>query len=315
MQTKFKNLQTLLDFFKDEETCKAYYEQARWGGNVACPHCGSLKVYRTNRGFKCGEKVCYKKFSITVGTIFENSKIGLRTWFAAMYLCTTSKKGISSLQLAEQLGITQKTAWFVLSRIRTMLAENSNEPLTGTVEIDETFVGGSDINRHVSKKIKRSPISRKFDEKIETPKTVVLGILQRDGNVRTFVVPNTLGATLNPIMRANVETNSRIITDGWKPYRELKDKYNHVPVKGHTGVRSYITYGDKHTNNIEGFWSILKRGIYGIYHQVSPKHLHRYCNEFGYRYNNRQLTGIERFENAVKKVSDTRITYKVLIGK
>lgn len=142
MESQFKNLQQLLDFFKDEETCKTYYEQKRWGGNVACPHCGSLKIYRTNRGFKCAEKLCAKKFSVISGTIFENTKIGLHLWFAAMYLISTSKKGVSSLQLAEQLGITQKTAWFINHRVRSMLTDSCNEEFQDVVQIDEIFVGG-----------------------------------------------------------------------------------------------------------------------------------------------------------------------------
>jgi len=154
MSAPFKNLQQLFDHFRDEQTCIAYYEQLRWGGKPVCPHCASEKVYRTNRGFKCGNKDCRKKFTVTVGTIFENSKIKLRTWFAATYLVSTSKKGISSVQLATQLGITQKTAWFVLHRIREMLKEKtSSKPLSGMVEADETYVGGKNKNRHADKKV------------------------------------------------------------------------------------------------------------------------------------------------------------------
>ena len=155
MESQFKNLQQLLDFFNDEETCKAYYEEKRWGGNPACPNCGNAgKIYRTNRGFKCGDKTCHKKFTVISGTIFENTKIGLRVLFAAMYLISTSKKGVSSLQLAEQIGITQKTAWFVNHRIRLMLKDDGNGgKFEGEVQADETWVGGKNKNRHADKKI------------------------------------------------------------------------------------------------------------------------------------------------------------------
>jgi len=306
MQTQFKTLTQLLDFFKDEETCKKYYEFQRWGGNVACPHCGSLKVYRTNRGFKCGEKECYKKFSLTVGTIFENSKIPLRTWFAAMYLCTTSKKGISSVQLSEQLGITQKTAWFVLSRIRTMLADNSNEPLTGEVEVDETYVGGKDYFKHKSKKSKGTGM---------VEKSPMVGFKQRDGKIVLRVVDKGAAntATIAPLVRQHVCTSAILITDGFGAYRAVGKEYKAHEIVNHT-AGEYVR-GKFHTNNMEGFWAIMKRGIYGIYHSVSHKHLHRYCNEFSYRYNTREVSAVERFQASLQKVSDTRITYKGLIGK
>lgn len=308
MESQFKNLEQLLDFFKDEETCKAYYEQKRWGGNPACPHCGNAgKIYRTNRGFKCGDKTCLKKFSVISGTIFENTKISLRTWFAAMYLISTSKKGISSLQLAEQLGITQKTAWFVNHRIREMLKENSGEKLQGQVQADETFVGGLNANRHKDKKIDK--------EDSYSGKTPVVGLIQPNGKVRTFVVKDTSANSLHPIMVENVAEGSTLVTDAHKAYLGLTGRYTHVSVKHVDGEYVVKINGVKfHTNNIENFWSIFKRGIIGIYHFVSAKHLQRYCTEFGYRFNHRDLTGVSKFEIALGSCDQKRLTYSKLIA-
>ncbi len=310
MQSQFTNLQTLLDFFKDEETCKAYYAEKRWNGNVVCPHCNHDKVYTTNRGYKCANKECHKKFSVTVGTIFENSKIPLRTWFASMFLISTSKKGISSLQLAEQLGITQKTAWFVLHRIREMLKDNSDEQLDGNIEVDETYVGGKNKNRHYDKKVPNSQGRSSAD------KTPVVGLLQRDGKIRTFVVKNTDAETLHTIMGEHVSENSTVITDAYRAYYGLEARYTHVTVK-HENGGYLVKIGNEtfHTQNIENFWSIFKRGIIGIYHFVSVKHLQRYCTEFGYRYNERELTGIEKFNLGLTKCSNARITYNQLTEK
>jgi transposase-like protein len=311
METQFKNLHQLLDFFKDEETCKAYYEKARWNGNIVCPHCGHDKIYRTNRGYKCANRECYKKFSVTVGTIFENSKVPLRVWFAAMFLITTGKKGVSSIQLSTQLGITQKTAWFVLHRIREMLARTtSTEPLSGMVEVDETYVGGKNKNRHKDKKVPNSQGRAAID------KTPVVGLVERGGRVLTFVAENTDQETLHQIIDNNCSDEAIIVTDAYRSYIGIDKKYKHVVVKHEEG--GYVVKEGQHkfhTQNIENFWSIFKRGYIGIYHYMSKPHLHRYCNEFGYRYNTRELTGVERFENAVKHVSSARVTYKGLIGK
>lgn len=308
--SQFKNLQQLLDFFKDEATCKAYYEQQRWNGNVVCPHCGHTKVYRTTRGFKCANKECYKKFSVITRTIFENTKISLRTWFAAMFLISTSKKGVSSIQLANTLGITQKTAWFVLHRIREMLKDTNVEVLNGMVEVDETYVGGKNKNRHKDKKVENSQGRAAID------KTPVVGLVERNGRVLTFVAENTEAETLHQIIDNNVSNEAIIVTDAYKSYVGLNKKFNHVVVKHEDG--GYVTkIGEHkfHTQNIENFWSIFKRGYIGIYHYMSKQHLHRYTTEFGYRYNTRGKASVERFEDAVKKVSSARITYNKLIGK
>ena len=331
MESKFKNLQSLLDFFKDDATCKAYYEQKRWGGNVACHHCGSLKVYMTNRGFKCGEKLCGKKFTVTTGTIFENTKISLRTWFAAMYLISTSKKGVSSLQLAEQLGITQKTAWFLNHRIREMLIDAVSTKLSGTVEVDESFIGGKNKNRHKDKKVENSQ-GRSFKDKtpvvgllqrvqfeiIERPNKVIKGkivkekVILQQSIVKLQVATDTQQKTVEPIVETHVEQGVTVYSDEWHAYSNLKNNYEHSIVNH--SIQEYVN-GAIHTNGIEGFWSILKRGYIGIYHFMSKKHLHRYCVEFSYRYNNKTLTGVEKFEIALRNVSTARITYNKLIGK
>ena len=301
MELHFKSLPALLNHFKENATCINFLEQQRWGGTVTCPFCGATEIYTTNRGFKCKE--CAKKFSVTVGTVFENSKIKLNIWFAAIYLCTAHKKGISSLQLHRDLGVTQKTAWFMLHRIREMLRAKQSPLLKGTIQADETFVGGKNKNRHADKKVENSQGRSVKD------KTPVFGLIN-NGNVNTEVIPNTKESTLKPIIHAMVEKGAILVTDEWNGYNGLTSDYNHQVIKHKEG--KYVS-GQFHTNSIEGFWSLLKRGIFGIYHFASAQHLTRYCDEFSYRYNTRKIDDSDRFMVSLTKV-EGRLTYKQLIN-
>ena len=293
MKLEFKSLIALIDHFKNEKICRDYLEKARWGNKVTCPKCDHDKTWRTDRGFKCASKACNKKFSVTVGTIFENTKLPLRTWFAAIYLCTSHKKGISSLQLSRDLDIGQKAAWFMLHRIREMMTERAPELLEGIVEADETFVGGKNKNKHKSKRFTRNQ-GRSLKDK-----TPVFGIVQRDGLVIAKPVKDTKGTTLKPLIKELVKEGSVLVTDEWSGYNNMSKAYAHQVLKH---KMDEFVRGDYHTNTIEGFWSLVKRGISGVYHSVSAKHLQGYLNEYAWRYNHRD-DGRAMFELALLRAA------------
>lgn len=309
----FKSLPQLLDYFKEESTCIEYYEQIRWNGKPVCPHCGSERTYKTNRGHKCANNECYKKFTVKVGTIFHGSKIPLRTWFASIFLATTHKKGISSVQLAIDLGITQKTAWFVLHRIREMLKDKAPQMLgeNNMVEVDEAYIGGKEGNKHINKRRSLSDKTLTNEGKPFKDKKMVVGLIERNGKVVLKHVPSADLKNVGKLISKHVPKGSTIYSDEAPVYNHLKKYYTHDNVKHSLNV--YVE-GSVHTNTIENFWSVLKRGLYGVYHQVSEKHLERYLDEFSARFNTRDLSSQERFEKFLVD-SESVLSYKRLTLK
>lgn len=300
----FKNLIEATTYFSDRQKCIDYLTNIRWNGNVKCPHCDHEKVYElkgANKRYKCAG--CRKQFSAIKGTIFENSPISLQKWFIAVYILTSHKKGISSVQLAKDLGVTQKTAWFMAQRIRFALQTQSfTYSKDAIVEADETYVGGKNRFRHADKKVKNAQ-GRSLKDK-----TPVFGLVERNGRIVAMTVKQTSKAAIQPIIAKHVPEGGNIMTDEWKAYIGLSQKYNHQIVKHADG--QYVN-GLAHTNTIEGFWSLLKRGIVGIYHQVSSKHLDKYVDEFEFRYNTRDMKEFDRFENMLSLVGK-RLTYQTL---
>jgi transposase-like protein len=301
---EFDSLIDLVTTFTDEQTCIDHLTELRWGGNVISPFDSTSKVYvcKGNK-YKC--KNTGKYFNVKTATMFDNTKVKLQKWFMAIYLITSHKKGISSLQLGRDIKVTQKTAWFMLQRIRACFGiDNDNEKLTGEVEADETYVGGKNKNRHASKKVKNSQGRSTKD------KTAVVGLVQRQGKLIAKKVIDVKEGTITKIVAENVDLNAKHYTDEFRGYNAVSRVYDHSKVRH--GAKEYVN-GRVHTNTIEGFWSLLKRGIVGIYHFTSEKHLQKYVDEFVFRYNSRTLGEGQRI-NLLLANNEVRTTYKSLIN-
>lgn len=293
---KRRKRKSIVDFrasFPDEESAIRYYESVRWANGVVSPFDETSKVYKCKNGkYKC--KNTGKYFTYRTGTFFANSKLGMRDWLYAIIMIANRKNAISSYQLADDLDIPQKTAWYMLHRIRTAMAKENNQKLSGDVEIDETFVGGKNINRHKDKKVEKCQ-GRSYKDKVP-----VFGILERGGKVIAKVVPNTQAKTIVPIIKEKVELGSVVYTDGWD-YSGLHGKYvqRSVDHEKHFYGTTYATDEGEiivvSTNGIENVWSHFKRMIFGIYYHVSKKYMQRYIDEYIFRFNTRNFTDSQRF--------------------
>ncbi len=296
----FKSILELIQAFPDEQSCIDHLEEIRWNGNVVSPFDPNSKVYNcAGNKYKCKETGKY--FNVKTNTIFDNTKLPLQKWFLAIWLVTGHKKGISSLQLGRDLDITQKSAWFMLGRIRQCFGIDNDTKLNNEVEADETFIGGKNANRHENKKVKGT----------SDDKSPVLGMVERGGKLTAKKVKNTTHETLSKEIVDSVKEGAKLYTDDYSSYNAMKRIYDHSVVK-HS--KSQYVKGRVHTNTIEGFWSLLKRGIFGVYHFTSKKHLQLYVDEFVFRYNSRKITEGSRF-NLLLTNTENRITYKELINE
>lgn len=307
MEQEPNTLQEAIVFFSNPDNCRDYLVAQRWPNGVICPKCGSKNVVflsKYNR-WKCYGKHDGPQFTLKTGTVMEDSPIGLDKWLMVMWQVVNSKNGISSCEVARAIGITQKSAWFLDHRIRFMLNMAPGNKLSGQVEADETYIGGKARNMHSDKK------ARKITGTGGKDKTAVLGILERGGKVRTKVIDDTKKKTLQREVREHVLAGSALFTDALKSYEGLNEFQHEVVDHAVEYVR-----GEVHTNGLENFWSLLKRGISGTYVSVEPFHLFRYLDEQSFRYNNRLgMNDKNRFDLAVRQMVGKRLTFEQLTGK
>ncbi len=310
---KPKTLQQAIRYFSDEQVCVDTIAEIRWPNSPICPQCSHADHYylATQKRWKC--KKCAKQFSVKVGTVFEDSPISLDRWLVALWMLVNCKNGISSYEVGRALGLTQKSAWFVLHRLRLALQAGSLTKLGGDggeVEVDETFIGGKARNMHMDVRKRRITGTGGSD------KTAVLGILERGGKIRTMVVSNRKKQALQTEVRNHVALESALYTDALRSYDGLEREYAHKVIDH---AEQYVD-GRVHTNGLENFWSLLKRGVRGTYVSVEPFHLFRYLDEQAWRYNNRAtkdnpIDDGDRFQLALTQIAGKRLTFAEVTGK
>jgi len=292
-------------YFTDQDVCVQFMASLRWPDGVTCPRCGhgETSFVKTRRLWQC--KGCRKQFTIKTGSVMEDSPIGLDKWLPAIWMIVNAKNGVSSYEISRALGITQKSAWFLLHRIRLAMQARTFEKLSGHVEVDETFIGGRARFMHKHKREAKIKGTGGYG------KVAVMGLLERHGEVRVQVVENRRRRSLDGAVREHVEPGSNVYSDAFKSYSKLEDEYVHQVIDH---AEKYVD-GNVHTNGIENFWSLLKRGLKGTYVSVEPFHLFRYLDEQAFRFNKRIGNDLYRFIEAAKSVTGRRLTFEELTGE
>jgi len=311
--------------FTDKEAARLHLEHTRWPDGATCPHCGSFNVKElTGKSHRaglrqCNEKECRKQFTVTVGTVFERSKVPLNKWLLATHLLTASKKGMSAHQIHRMLGVTYKTAWFMCHRIREAMVDDNPPPLGGkdkVIEADETYIGNkvsvkkNKTTRHYYRdpKTGEKKLLRVGGRGGFSNKYTVVSLVERGGNVRSFHVDKANGASIREILVRNADRQSKLMTDESNLYKTVGAEYDRHETVNHK-AKEYVR-GNVYTNTLEGYYSIFKRGMRGVYQHCGEQHLQRYVTEFDFRYNGRNLNDNERRDRALKGISGKRLTYR-----